>query len=98
MALFDCAVQWDILNDTVQLLKTPTAAGHARARPAASLGGPGLPADAQVALGATSARFRAAPGEDDIDTLVHMSHVHILGFYLVGNFESWTSSPWQMDM
>ena len=70
VTLFDDAVQWDILHDTVQLLQTPAAPGHARR--AGSLGGPGLPADdARVALGgAASLRFGAAPGEDDIAALV----------------------------
>ena len=72
VTLFDDAVQWDILHDTVQLLQTPAAPGHARARRRAGyLGGPGLPpAAARVALGAASLRFGAAPGEDDIAALV----------------------------
>ena len=70
VTLFDGAVQWDILHDTVQLLQTPAAPGHSRRR-AGYLGGPGLPAaDARVALGAASLRLRAAPGEDDIAALV----------------------------
>ena len=69
VTLFDDAVQWDILHDTVQLLQTPAAPGHARRR-AGYLGGPGLPAAARVTLGAASLRFGAAPGEDDIAALV----------------------------
>ena len=69
VTLFDDAVQWDILHDTVQLLQTPAAPGHARR--AGYLGGPGLPAaDPRVTLGAASLRFGAAPGEDDIAALV----------------------------
>ena len=69
VTLFDDAVQWDILHDTVQLLQTPAAPGHARRT--GSLGGPGLPADPRVTLGgAASLRFGAAPGEDDIAALV----------------------------
>ena len=68
VTLFDDAVQWDILHDTVQLLQTPAAPGHARRT--GSLGGLGLPADPRVALGAASIGVRAAPGEDDIAALV----------------------------
>ena len=68
VTLIDDAIQWDILHDTVQLLQTPAAPGHARRT--GSLGGPGLPADPRVALGAASLRFGAAPGEDDIAALV----------------------------
>ena len=65
LTLFGAVViEWNILDDTVQLLKTPAAPGHGHAGPIA------FRPLSRVALGAALAAFEAASGENDVASLV----------------------------
>ena len=64
LTLFGAVIKWNILDDTVQLLKTPAAPGHGHAGPIA------FRPLSRVALGAALAAFEAASGENDVASLV----------------------------
>ena len=72
LTLFGAVIKWNILDDTVQLLKTPAAPGDAGPIPFRT-------PVSRVAIGATLASFEAAPWENDVASLVG----HTFSFNLV---------------